>query len=151
MNTFPKNYFDKYYGGTDIKNPLQKLDFYRRVIIESLPELQKHIKLLDIGCGYGGFLKTLEVDKMIATYGIDAGDYAITYARQHTHRTKFWVTTVKRFKTNIKFHIITAFDVLEHISELDSALYRVSSLLAKNGRFICVVPVYDGIFGRIGG
>jgi SAM-dependent methyltransferase len=47
------------------------------------------------------------------------------------------------------FDIITAFDVIEHIPSLDTVASAVRSLLAPEGHFVIVVPVYDGVTGPL--
>lgn len=150
MNIFSKNYFLKHYGKFDSKNPPFKVEAYLKEIISVSPDNGSTIKILDIGCGYGAFLNLLETKGGFDTYGIDAGDFAINKAKKRARRTKFWVTTIDNFKTKNKFDLITAFDVLEHIPDLDNALKKIKKLLVSEGLFVCVVPVYDGIFGKIG-
>ncbi|KKR88143.1 MAG: Generic methyltransferase [Candidatus Curtissbacteria bacterium GW2011_GWA1_41_11] len=151
MNTFTKNYFLKYYGNSDKKNSNQKLESYYEEIINVSPVARSKIKILDIGCGYGTFLKMLEDKKGFETYGLDTGSFAISKARKKANQTKFWVKPLSKFQLKHRFQIITAFDVLEHIPNLDGAINQIYTHLVKRGAFLCVVPVYDNVFGRIGG
>jgi len=48
-----------------------------------------------------------------------------------------------------KFDVVTAFDVLEHISDLDGALTTIRAALPSDGALIAVVPVYDGPLGAV--
>lgn len=151
MNTFTKEYFLKHYGKLDKKNPPHKLKAYRNAVIEAMPKTKSKVRILDIGCGYGKFLSLLESENKFETYGIDTGSYAIKEAKKRTSKTKFWVGSISTFQPKLRFHIICAFDVLEHIPNLEEALKKIYDLLEKNGRFFCVVPVYDGVMGKIGG
>lgn len=151
MNIFSKDYFLKHYGNFDDKNPSFKVEAYLKEIDEDIFDKQSKMKVLDIGCGYGAFLSLLEAKDRFYTYGIDASSYVISLARKRAPRTKFAVATISNLKTKDHFDIITAFDVLEHVLDLDAALKKIKNLLKKSGLFVCVVPVYDGIFGRIGG
>lgn len=151
MNIFTKEYFLKHYGNLDKKNPPHKLEAYRDAVIEVLPKVKSKIKVLDIGCGYGKFLSLFESEDKFETYGIDIGTYAIQEAKKQTPKTKFWVGSIVNFKVRMHFDVICAFDVLEHIDNLEGALKKINALLEENGRFFCVVPVYDGIVGKIGG
>jgi len=58
---------------------------------------------------------------------------------------------IGRRKTPFKgaFDIIVAFDVLEHIMELETIPENIASKLNPGGYFIFVVPVYDGPTGPI--
>ena len=151
MNTFTKEYFLKHYGNLDKKNPPHKLKAYRDAVIETMPKTNSKIKILDVGCGYGAFLGLIEQKDKFETYGIDAGSHAIKEAKKRTSKTKFWTGDITTFQPKTHFNIICAFDVLEHIPDLEQALKKIDKLLEKNGRFFCVVPVYDGIAGKIGG
>ncbi len=104
---------------------------------------------MDIGCGYGRFLKLAEDE--FETYGIDPSEFVIKEAGRYAINTKFEVATISSYKPRIKFDMITAFDVLEHTPNLEESLQNIKSWLVPGGLFVCVVPVYDGIFGKIGG
>ena len=54
-------------------------------------------------------------------------------------------------KSKSEFDAVTAFDSLEHVPNVDISLINISRALKQNGTFICVVPVYDGLFGLISG
>ena len=82
-------------------------------------------------------------------FGIDASEYAIGEARRRTPDAKFAVAGAGDFPFRRQFDVITAFDVLEHIPDLETVLFRVSQSLAPGGAFIFVVPVYDGPTGPI--
>jgi SAM-dependent methyltransferase len=44
-------------------------------------------------------------------------------------------------------HVVVAWDVLEHVAELDAALDAIRDRLVPGGTLIAVVPVYDGPLG----
>jgi len=104
---------------------------------------------LDIGCGYGRFLKFAERDFL--TFGIDPSIFAVNAASRFATKTKFNQATLESYSPKFKFDVIAAFDVLEHIPDLDFAMSRIRQLLTPWGIFVCVVPVYDGLVGKIGG
>ena len=47
------------------------------------------------------------------------------------------------------FHAIVAFDVIEHVPDLDAIAKFVHSELDAHGVFVFVVPVYDGPLGGL--
>ncbi len=47
------------------------------------------------------------------------------------------------------FDVLTSFDVIEHIQDLENVASHVRSLLRPGGLFVFVVPTYDGPFGPI--
>lgn len=151
MSTFTKDYFLTHYGKSDKKNPLYKLESYRREVMQAVPQNRSKFRILDVGCGYGAFLSLLEGESRFETYGTDTSTFAIKEAKKRTQKTKFWAISLDNFHPKKNFHVVTAFDVLEHIVDLDRALEKIYDLLEKDGKFLCVVPVYDGIMGRVGG
>ncbi len=156
MNKFDSDYFLKHYQSVEDKNPPQKIKMYLSLILDQIaanhkkPGYAKQCQtLLDIGCGYGRFLKTAEVE--FETYGIDPSAYAISKAKKYALNTKFEIATVLSYKPQKLFDVITAFDILEHTNNLSPSLKKIKSWLKPGGLLVAVVPVYDGIFGKIGG
>lgn len=150
MNKFDQAYFDKHYSSQFDKNPKSKVEFYLKelISISQTGSKNKSLRLLDIGCGYGVFLS--QAEKYFKTYGIDASEFVINKAKKVAVNTVFYTGDFLEIKFDKKFDVITAFDALEHISDLKKALNKIDSLLIDKGIFICVIPVYDGLFGRIG-
>jgi len=136
------NYFvENYPKGYEESNPDKKLNHYLTEILQ----FQNSGKLLDIGCAYGIFLK--KTIKHFDSYGVEPTDAikSINYDQNKLAN--------KLFDSNCipnewgKFNVITAFDVFEHINDLDHTLNLVSDLLDTNGILSIVVPVYDGPIG----
>ena len=151
MITFSKDYFLKHYGEQGRKNPLSKLESYWQELSQLVAQGSSKISVLDIGCGYGAFLTLLESKSKFETYGTDTSSFAISEAKKRTKKTKYWTASLERFDPRRNFQVITAFDILEHIPDLESSLDKIYNLLEKDGKFLCVVPVYDGPVGRLGG
>ena len=150
MNKFDQVYFDKHYSSQFDKNPKSKIKFYLKTLIDiqEVDLKNRESKLLDIGCGYGIFLS--QAEKYFRTYGIDVSEFVINKAKKVAVNTIFYTGDFLEIKFDKKFDLITAFDVLEHIPDLRKALDKINLLLTDKGIFMCVIPVYDGLFGRIG-
>ena len=148
MKEFNQAYFKRFYGLTDKKNPESKLKAYKREL-ESITGVEIGLKILDVGCGYGGFLRQLGDNWK--TFGIDVSSYAIEYAKKLSPKTDYRLCSVSDLKSKSEFDAVTAFDSLEHVPNVDISLINISRALKQNGTFICVVPVYDGLFGLISG
>lgn len=102
-------------------------------------------RLLDIGCGDGGFM-ALAHNKGLDVFGIDIDDRAIFLAREYRyfrHAKNISRTHLKGTAGWNNFDIITSFDTLEHVSSPLSMLSVIFTLL-KPGGLICIsVPRLD--------
>ncbi len=153
---FGSDYFNRLYRDSGDKNPPAKISAYLSVLERTVLSVRKgqsfreeKLKLLDIGCGYGRFLKSAEAE--FETYGIDPSEFAIAEARKYAVNTKFEVATILSFRPKKLFDVITALDVLEHVPDVEKAVLRIKSWLKQRGILFCVVPVYDGLLGKIAG
>jgi len=145
--TFDATYFERCYRDYARQNPPRKLRFYRRTIERHLtPDLPRRIH--DVGCGLGAFLGALGDSWDI--HGSDVSDFAVGQARQRCPRGRFQVAgATDRAVFGGGFGVVTAFDVLEHVRDLDAVAESVQEQLVPGGLFVFAVPVYDGLSGPI--
>lgn len=97
-------------------------------------------KVLDIGCGVGDFLNTMEQHGWQAS-GIEPSEEAIVIARK---RTKAQIQAPEEIG-NIEsesFDLITMWHVLEHVDDLRKEVYELHRLLKKGGRLVLALPNY---------
>ncbi|MBM4042515.1 MAG: class I SAM-dependent methyltransferase, partial [Planctomycetes bacterium] len=105
-------------------------------------------RIHDLGCGFGDFLATLDPSWEIC--GSDVSEFAIAQAVRRHPRGAFKVASATdRAVFPGPFGVVTAFDVLEHVVDLDAVAASVNEQLAPGGAFLFVVPVYDGLSGPI--
>ena len=87
--------------------------------------------VLDVGCGMGsmvrGFLKN-NVD----IRGIDISNYSIDNCNKEIHKLVSHAD-IRKVDTlpKIKFDLVTCYNVLEHVSDPDIAIYNISNLTDK--------------------
>jgi len=145
--TFDSEYYQAYYHDYTRQNPPRKLRFYARMVERHLaPGLPRRIH--DLGCGFGDFLATLDPSWEIC--GSDVSEFAIARATERHPRGAFKVASATdRAVFPGPFGVVTAFDVLEHVDDLDAVAASVNEQLAPGGAFLFVVPVYDGLSGPI--
>jgi len=143
---FGKSYFESVYRNYELQNPPKKMVFYRDTVMEAAHSISKP-KVLDIGCAFGVFLSYL--DPAWNLYGIDASGYAVSKARVRLPHAHLACSSAMNIPFRESFDVITAFDVIEHLSDLERVAASISSKLALDGSFIFVVPVYDGPLGPI--
>jgi 2-polyprenyl-3-methyl-5-hydroxy-6-metoxy-1,4-benzoquinol methylase len=108
----------------------------------------KNIKLLDIGCADGLFLK--EASKLgFDVYGIDFDGKSIEIAKNIHGLNNVYNMSLEEFynhfkESNLKFNIITFFDVLEHQDNPSLFLSIINKLLENGGYAIGTVPNSSG-------
>ena len=107
-------------------------------------------KLLDIGCGDGIFLKSAQ--KMgFEVYGIDFDRKSIEVAKKLLNTDTVYPMSLEEFveyarEENLKFDVITFFEVLEHQDNPKVFLNNVKELLKIGGYIAGTVPNRDRLF-----
>jgi SAM-dependent methyltransferase len=104
-------------------------------------QLNKEERVLDIGCGSGNFLEKLK-SKTSNIIGLEYNNLAIEKCL--AKGLTVYNTGLKEFseikENQFKFDIICAFQVLEHIFDVNSFLTSCIKLLGSGGRLIIGVP-----------
>jgi len=116
----------------------------RNIILDTVlrhTSLHKSDAILDIGCGSGLMLNTLE--KISVTSGMDMSDEAIEFS------SEIFSGPIKKGSLpndvpypNDYFSLITALDVIEHIDDDLASLVTIRALLKGDGKAILTVPAY---------
>ncbi|MDD3284538.1 MAG: class I SAM-dependent methyltransferase [Patescibacteria group bacterium] len=99
------------------------------------------VKILDLGCGTGDYIKTFEKYNIDYT-GLDLSDYAIEKLKQKYKSYKFICDDLLKIEGNSKYDLIFMSEVLEHIENENLFLEKIYTLLNNNGILILSVP-YD--------
>lgn len=102
-------------------------------------------KLLNIGCGTGGTLSTLE--KFGKVENVDVSDDAIAFMKQSGYKVEK-VTGIELPFKDSTFETIGAFDVLEHIENDVDALKEWRRVLKPGGRAVITVPAYQWLWSE---
>ena len=105
------------------------------------PEI-KGKRILDIGCGDGIFLESLMLYNEV--YGVDIDRRSVEIAKSRGLKNIF-AMDINRFisycnEKGIVFDIITAFDVIEHLTDPLTVLKGLKSILKEGGEIIGTVP-----------
>lgn len=107
--------------------------------------INKKSKILEIGSGYGFFLKFLK-SKGYNVEGVEISEIRRSYSKKKVnckiHNIDFNENQMYGIR---KFDIIVMFQVLEHIVQPIKFLKNTKSILKKNGRLIVEVPNLDDI------
>lgn len=123
----------------------------RRRLVERYREGEPPGRVLDVGCSTGLFLREMALAGWQAE-GVELSPEAADYARQ---RFGLKVQTGMLETADLaagSFHLITFWDVLEHVYSPSATLARAAALLKPGGLLVVHVPNWDSLerplFGR---
>jgi 2-polyprenyl-3-methyl-5-hydroxy-6-metoxy-1,4-benzoquinol methylase len=131
-------------NGQDITEILNYIQSYFVAHYKKLLPDNKEVKILDVGCGYGRYLKSLLALGYQNCYGIDISEEQINYARDvlrlnnvEKSDAMFWLEDKKSV-----FDIIFAIDILEHLNDEDlvDLCRKILNSLKPGGKLIVQVP-----------
>jgi len=119
----------------------------RKYLIDLIKKDSKDIKILDIGCSSGIFLKDLEEIGFNNNnlFGVDISEKAILNCKKNGLANTF-VMDAQNITLNEKFDIIVASDCLEHLEDDKKALQNWESLLKNNGKIYVFVPAFMALW-----
>jgi 2-polyprenyl-3-methyl-5-hydroxy-6-metoxy-1,4-benzoquinol methylase len=139
-NIYSEEYFLRWYS-TEEKREFSKSFF--RGLVEKLDLLPSHgQKLLDVGCGMGFFLEVAR-EYGWDCKGLDISSYAVQHCRKQLGLDVYHGVLESMNFDKQSFDIITAFDFLEHITDLSRFLSATRDFLKEHGTFVTLVPNYD--------
>ena len=97
-------------------------------------------KWLDIGCSVGFVVKTAN-DLGFDTFGIDVQGWAVEYGKKHLGLQNLACGQLKdqKYRNNF-FDVISIYDVIEHIPDLDKFMTEIKRILAKDGIIDIITP-----------
>lgn len=118
----------------------QRLNTYKVVnlvnIFKSVYTQQK--KLLDIGSGDGGFIREIQKDDLAAA-GLDCDINSVNNLRKDG-LTAYHGSLGGDINVSEKFDLITLWDVLEHIPDIEKAMQQLVSLTYSNAKIFIITP-----------
>lgn len=144
------NGYFKHLSNSFIKNKKQYEiynNYYKKNILKHIPQ-DKSLKIIDVGCGLGHMLYFLRENKYEGIEGIDIVDENIKLCIDAGFKCKK-ENLFNFFKSDKKFDIIIANNLLEHFSyeEIEKILNLFYSKLSENGKIIIIVPNCNNIYG----
>ncbi len=132
---------------TDFDHPHNLMLVHQRQLLETLT-LSPGDRVLEMGAHRSGVLPWLEKHRGIVGSGVDiaagwvGAQNAAAVARGSA--TRWYVGDAEHLPfADASFAGLVAFDVLEHVSNLDHALAECARVLRPGGRMVCHLPVAD--------
>lgn len=100
-------------------------------------------RVLDLGCG-SGYGTRLFADDAHSVIGVDVADDAVAYANEHYVRDNLQYKTIPSDGSlpfaDASFDVVTSFQVIEHVVDLQRYVSEARRMLAPGGLFIVVTP-----------
>lgn len=109
---------------------------------------QNKNKLLDIGAGFGYFIKYLP--SSIKSQAVEVSEEAVDALKTNT-KAKVYSGNFLDVDIKNKFDFIVSYDVIEHQNDLIRYLYKIKALLNESGIFIFTTPDFDSPINKIFG
>ncbi len=130
---------------------LRDVPYWQKPFFKYVP--LKAGRVLDIGCGDGVFLNEAQ-KKGFEVWGLDFDAKSIKIAQEKFGLKNIFAMSLEKFaefavKQNIKFDIISFFEVLEHQDQPDNFINIVKTLLNSEGYIVGSVPNRDSIIMKM--
>lgn len=140
-------YFPYELQGDDLLySELQKLSWYydpwKWEHTEAIKHIDSNDRILEIGCGTGGFLEKLKSSN-ISYCGLELNKKAIKEAQSKGLRVYDELVNDHAKKFSEYYDVVCSFQVLEHIFEVREFIADQLKCLKKGGRLIISVPNND--------
>ncbi len=101
--------------------------------------IKENSKILDVGCGTGNFLLTLEKKyKTIKLYGIDISKEMLRVAENKLKRSTLLINSAEGMKFKNEFDYIFSTEAFHHFSNPEKATNNFYNALNKKGKLIIV-------------
>lgn len=149
---FKDKALDEYYKNLNTGQAIiveNESNFYREIYSKGLEAITKSIKkgkLLDIGCSSGFFLDIAKKNGW-ETYGIEPGEIEAKMCEKKGHI--LYTKKLEDLDLDIKFDVITLWDVFEHLPDGKKQLKLFKSKLSPNGVIFMQIPNSNGFAPRI--
>jgi GT2 family glycosyltransferase/2-polyprenyl-3-methyl-5-hydroxy-6-metoxy-1,4-benzoquinol methylase len=111
----------------------------RPEVLELVPFTARRV--LDVGCGAGGFSASLKARQSVEVHGVELVDQAAELARSHLD--KVWNDTIEEALPklpNAYYDCIVVADVLEHLVDPWNVLISLKGKLAAGGKIVSSIP-----------
>jgi len=148
---YQKEYFTGKHGGVsgykDYKALEQMLVLEAKKRLQFIKTITNKKKLLDLGSGTGDFLKVAK-DMGYKASGNDISDHAVKQLKMNGIKTYPGIISNKTLPKK-SFEIITAWDVIEHLPNIQNAVKAISDALVPGGYFILTTPNTNSIDAKI--
>jgi SAM-dependent methyltransferase len=136
------DYYRVNYPDYERQNSRRKLDFYVELVRRWVPDGGR---VHEIGVGLGAFVA--HAGAVFTCSGSEVNAFGLEEARRRAPKAALTAGSSEAIPNTPPVDAVVAWDVLEHIPDLDAALDVIAARLPAEGVLIAMVPVYDGPLG----
>lgn len=104
-------------------------------------------RALDLGCGLGGFLPSLD-ELGYEVYAADMDLTSLVHCRDRGFDRAVSCSTYSLPFSDDSFELVTLFDAIEHVEDDHRAMAEVARVLKPGGKVIVSVPAYQFLFAN---
>lgn len=130
---------------------------YIKEILSHLPDKpEQPLRMLDFGCGYGEFLKTLQehMGDKVEVHGIDVDPEVCAKASSQLNGAPVYYVDLREDNRIVPcsyFDAVTLLDVVEHLQDPRVYLKRLSECAAADGYLLLSTPNIESFNARLYG
>jgi SAM-dependent methyltransferase len=135
-------YYEANYADYARQNSPAKLDFYMGLLHRYVPP---GADVYELGVGMGLFFE--RASKEYRCRGCDVNAHGVAATRKLAPNAELSVGSTETIPATPPMNAVVAWDVLEHLPDLEEGLRTIFERLPPGGYLIAVVPVYDGPLG----
>ena len=136
---------------SDLSGLVSRKPFYQNMIDIHFP-VDKEVKVVDLGCGYGAFLYFINQNGYRNVSGIDTSVEMVEVAEKLGIESVVQgdVISFMEQQPDESIDVITAIDLIEHFTKEDLfyLVVQFHRVLKKGGRVITHQPNGEGVFGN---
>ena len=142
----PPQYFYDNYIYTSSSSPDMRDNFLdlQQKIFEEVEFKTKPIKMLDIGCNDGLFLKLFATDRRFDLYGTDPSPVALS-AVDGSYKLHHEYFPAEKTLLSAPYDVVVGTNSLAHIPSIGQVFQRIYDVLAEEGVFIMEVSDFDSM------
>jgi SAM-dependent methyltransferase len=140
-----RSYFDEHVYRNGLANHLQRQWMAGRLDLIDEARHGRRGSMLEVGCGYGGFLAAAR-DRGWRPTGVELSEPGAAEARQ---RTGLDVRAGEIGDVDPSFDVICGWDVIEHVPDPGQWVETARLLLAEDGLLALSLPYFDSMPARV--
>jgi len=143
-------YFETLYGALPAQTVVDRLR--DRMLRDTIRRYVQSGRLLEIGCGFGYFLRGL--DQGFQRFGTDISAHAVAAAQRALPDVRLAVADIQDgIPFRGPFDVIVAVNVMEHLAEPKTAIRAIADFMRPGGLFVAHLPTIssplaDWIYAR---